>query len=485
MEKIQNYIGGKFIGPQNGNFLDNVNPSTGKIYSLVPDSNEKDVDAAVLAAVAAYPEWSNTPASIRSEYLNKISQKILANLDELAMAESIDNGKPLSLCKSLDIPRAATNFKFFAEAISQFHGEAFSTDQNSVMNALNYTTYSPLGVVVCISPWNLPLYSLTWKIAPALAAGNTVIAKPSELTPMTAFLFSKLVSEAGLPPGVLNILHGTGRGVGTPLITHPKVKAVSFTGSTQTGRTIASATAADFKKVSLEMGGKNANIIFADADFEKALKSTIRSSFLNQGQICLCGSRIFVERSIYNKFRDALVEETKKLKQGNPLSDGIDQGAVVSRNHMEKILSYIDLARAEGGKILCGGKREMLSGEQAEGFFIQPTLIEGLPFSCRTNQEEIFGPVATLIPFENEEELIAMVNSTKHGLSASVWTTNITRGLELPKKIEAGVVWVNTWMLRDLRTPFGGVKESGLGREGGMHALEFFSEIKNICVGLS
>lgn len=485
MEKILNFINGKHENPKNNKFLENVNPAIDKPYSLVPDSDSSDVEAAVIAAKNAFSSWSKTPASVRSEYLIKLSNKILENLDLLAMAESIDNGKPLSLCKSLDIPRASTNFKFFADSLTHFHGQSFFTDQNSVRNALNYTTYSPLGVVACISPWNLPLYSLTWKIAPALASGNTVIAKPSELTPMTAYLLSKMINEVGLPPGVLNILHGTGSNVGTPLITHPEVKAISFTGSTQTGRIINSLAAPLFKKISLEMGGKNANIIFADADFDKAIQSTIRSSFLNQGQICLCGSRIFIEKPIYEKFKNALVLETLKLKVGNPLVLNTDQGALVSKQHMDKVLSYLDLATSLGGKILCGGKRAQLEDENSNGYFIEPTLIEGLPSSCRVNQEEIFGPVATLIPFENEKEVIEMANSTKYGLSASIWTQNIERGHNLPSQIEAGVIWVNAWMLRDLRTPFGGMKESGMGREGGLEALAFFSEIKNICVGLT
>ena len=485
MEKIFNFIDGKLLAPKNGMYLNNFNPATGEVYSLVPDSNEFDVEAAFEAASKASLAWSQTPPAIRSEYLLKISNKILENLELLATAESIDNGKPKILCKSLDIPRAAQNFKYFAEALTQFHGESFVTDLDTHRKAINFTTYSPLGVVACISPWNLPLYSLTWKIAPALAAGNAVIAKPSELTPMTAYLLSKIIIEVGLPPGVLNIIHGIGNSVGAPLVSHTKVKAVSFTGSTQTGRTIANLCAPDFKKVSLEMGGKNANIIFADADFDKAIKSTVRSSFLNQGQICLCGSRIFIERSIYAKFRDELIKETLKQKVTNPLNEDCDQGALVSEQHLNKVLSYINLAIAEGGKILCGGKREVLPGENAKGYFIKPTLIEGLDFHCKTNQEEIFGPVATLIPFDTQEELIAMVNSTKYGLSASLWTSDIQRGLNLPAQIDAGVIWVNTWMLRDLRTPFGGIKESGLGREGGTEALAFFSEIKNTCVGLS
>jgi len=485
VEKILNLIDGKLSAPIDGKYLKNVNPSTGEFYSEVADSNEKDVELAINAAQKAYTAWSQTPAQIRSDYLMKLSQLILKNLDQLALAEATDNGKPLGLCKSLDIPRSAQNFKFFAEALTQFHGASFTTDLNKSFAALNYTTYSPLGVVACISPWNLPLYSLTWKIAPALAAGNCVIAKPSELTPMTAFLFSKLVIESGLPSGVLNILHGTGQNVGTPIITHAKIKAISFTGSTQTGRTIAKASAGEFKKIALEMGGKNANVIFADADFNKAVKSTIRSSFLNQGQICLCGSRIFVEKSIYQKFKEELILETKKLIVANPLNEDTDQGALVSKAHMKKVLSYIELAVSEGGKILCGGKQKILEGKNANGFFIEPTLIENLSNECRTNQEEIFGPVATLIPFESEDEVIEMINATKYGLSASVWTNNVNRAHKIPAKIEAGVVWVNSWMLRDLRTPFGGVKESGQGREGGMEALSFFSEIKNICVGIS
>ncbi len=475
MEKILNFIDGKFVEPISNKYLENYNPAIGEVYSSVSNSNGSDVDLAVLAAEKAFPAWSQTSARVRSDFLLKISDKILENLDQLAKAESIDNGKPYDLCKSLDIPRAALNFKYFAEALTQFHGESFKTDNI----ALNFTTYSPLGLVVCISPWNLPLYNLTWKIAPALAAGNTVIAKPSELTPMTAFLLSIIIKEVGLPDGVLNILHGEGSSVGTPLVTHKKVKAVSFTGSTQTGRTIAMAVASDFKKLSLEMGGKNANIIFADCDFDKAIKSTIRSSFLNQGQICLCGSRIFIEKTIYEKFKAELVKKTLELKVSNPLAHGTDQGALVSQAHMKKVLGFIELAKKEGGKILCGGERV-----GSVGFFVAPTLIEGLNFKCLTNQEEIFGPVATLIPFENEEELLSMVNSTKYGLSASVWTNNITRAHKISGQIDAGVVWINTWMLRDLRTPFGGVKESGLGREGGMEALTFFSEIKNTCVGL-
>lgn len=473
MEKILNYINGELVSGKQNKFLDNVNPATGQVYSLIPDSDASDIEAAIDAATKAYPAWSRLTFEERANYLNKISQKILDNVDALAKAESIDNGKPFKLAQTLDIPRSAKNFKFFAETISSLHGETFRTNKD----VINYTDYAPLGVVACISPWNLPLYSLTWKIAPALVAGNTVVAKPSEVTPMTAFLLSKICIEVGLPKGVLNIVHGLGPSVGSPLVSHKKIKAITFTGSTQTGRSIAVATAGQFKKLALEMGGKNANIIFADCNFEKTLETTIRSSFSNQGQICLCGSRIFVEKSIYEKFKTALVEKTKLLKQGDPLKADTDQGALVSEAHMQKVLRCITTAKEEGGKILIGGNRF-----DSPGFFVEPTLIEGLSYNSKTNQEEIFGPVAALIPFETEEELLKMVNSTNYGLSCSIWTNNINKAQRVADQVETGIVWVNTWMTRDLRTPFGGVKESGYGREGGLEALKFFSEVKNICI---
>lgn len=473
MEKILNYINGELVSGKQNKFLDNVNPATGQVYSLIPDSDASDVEAAIKAASDAFPAWSKLTVEERSNYLNLISQKILSQVDELAKAESIDNGKPFKLAQSLDIPRSAKNFRFFAETISSLHGESFRTNKD----VINYTDYAPLGVVACISPWNLPLYSLTWKIAPALVAGNTVVAKPSEVTPMTAYLLSKICMEVRLPKGVLNIVHGLGPSVGAPLVSHKKIKAITFTGSTQTGRSIAVATAGQFKKLALEMGGKNANIIFADCDFEKTIETTIRSSFSNQGQICLCGSRIFIEKSIYEKFKIALVEKTKTLKQGDPLKADTDQGALVSEAHMQKVLRCIATAKEEGGKILIGGNRV-----DGAGFFVEPTLIEGLSYNSKTNQEEIFGPVAALIPFESEEELLKMVNSTNYGLSCSIWTNNINKAQRIADQVETGIVWVNTWMNRDLRTPFGGVKESGYGREGGLEALKFFSEVKNICI---
>ena len=478
MQKILNYIGGEFVAPISGKFLDNFDPSRGAPYSLVPDSDAADVEKAVMAAEKAFPAWSETPVADRAAVLNKLADLIKRDFEEFAEAESRDNGKPISLAKMLDIPRSEANIRFFASAALQFHTEAYITDQA----ALNYVDKTPLGTVGIISPWNLPLYIFTWKVAPALAAGNCVVAKPSEITPMTAYMLSLRAKEAGLPPGVLNIVHGVGSKVGEPLVLHKKIKAISFTGSTATGRQIAKSIAGEFKKVSLEMGGKNANIIFADADFEKALETTVRSSFLNQGQICLCGSRIFVERSIYEKFRDQLVERAKKLKIGDPQVRSTQHGALVSKAHLDKVMGCVEIAKAEGGKILCGGKVPALEGELKNGYFLEPTLIENLDHLSKTNQEEIFGPVATLIPFDTEEQAIVMANSTKYGLSASIWTNDIKRGHRMARKIESGVVWVNTWLLRDLRTPFGGMKESGVGREGGMEALNFFTETKNICI---
>lgn len=480
MHKILNFIGGELVPPQNGRFLDNIDPSRGLAYSLVPDSDSQDVEAAIAAAENAFLRWSQTSVVERSAVLTKIADLIKRDRMALAIAESRDNGKPVSVSSTVDLPRAETNFRFFAAAIMQFHGETFMSDNI----AINYTDHSPLGVVGCISPWNLPLYLLTWKIAPALAAGNTVVAKPSEITPMTAYLLSKIAIEAGLPPGVLNIVHGTGPNVGEPLVNSDRVKAISFTGSTTTGRRINQTAASKFKKVSLEMGGKNANIIFADCDFEKALETTVRSSFANQGQICLCGSRIFVEKPIYDKFRDGLIARAQKLRIGDPQKPETEQGALVSKAHLEKVKAAIKMAKDEGGRILCGGQAPKLEGELSNGFYLEPTLIEGLDHMCVTNQEEIFGPVATLIPFTTEDDVIAMANSTRYGLSASVWTSDVTRAHRVSRRIESGLVWVNTWMHRDVRTPFGGVKESGVGREGGMHALHFFSEIKNICIAM-
>lgn len=478
MTSIENYIGGELVKPASGEYLDNVEPATGEVYSQIPDSDDRDVNLAVDAARAAFPKWSTTPADTRFEILMRLVSFIERDSEELARAESIDNGKPLTLARVMDIPRAASNFRFYATAAMHTSNESHET----VGQAINYTLRQPLGVVGCISPWNLPLYLFTWKIAPAIAAGCTVVAKPSEITPMTAYLLSKLCIEAGVPAGVLNIVHGLGPKVGAAIVGHRDVKAVSFTGGTKTGQEIALTAAPMFKKLSLELGGKNPNIIFADCNYDEMLETTVRSSFANQGQICLCGSRIFVERPIYERFKSDLVSRALEMNIGDPLDEATNVGAVVSEPHMEKILSYIELARTEGGTILAGGNRVRLNGRCANGFFIEPTVIEGLSHECRTNQEEIFGPVVSIMPFDSEAQVIAQANSVRYGLSATVWTENLSRAHRVSAALESGIVWVNCWLLRDLRTPFGGVKDSGIGREGGFEALKFFTEEKNVCV---
>lgn len=478
MEKIKNYIGGELVEPHGQKYLDNVNPATGEKYSLVPDSDEHDVHAAVKAAKEAFVSWSGLSAHERANYLRKISFHIEKNLEELARIESIDTGKPIKVARLVDLPRAVKNFKFFADAIEQHESESFDMPGE----AFNYTLREPLGVVGTISPWNLPLYLLSWKIAPALAAGNTVVAKPSEVTPATAYELAKICRAVGLPKGVLNIVHGLGGKVGTAITNHRDVKAISFTGSTRTGAEIAKTAAAQFKKVSLEMGGKNPTLVFADCDFDLTVDNTVRAAFANQGQVCLCGSRIFVERLIYDKFKAALIAKTENLVVGDPLDEKTDQGSLVSKMHFEKVLSCIDLAKTEGGKILTGGKKISLGGKNQNGFFVSPTLIEGLGASCRTNQEEIFGPVATLMPFDTESEVVEAANGTQYGLAASLWTRDEVRAKRVAAQMAVGVVWINCWMVRDVRTPFGGVKASGMGREGGRYALDFFTEAKNVCV---
>jgi aminomuconate-semialdehyde/2-hydroxymuconate-6-semialdehyde dehydrogenase len=476
--KLQNYINGKLVPPVKGNYLPNIEPATGEVYSEIPDSDAEDIQKAYEAAERAFPEWSNMSIDKRSRIMTRIADLIEEKLDELAAAESKDNGKPVKLATAVDIPRASSNFRFYATAIVHFASESHFMERT----AINYTLRRPIGVVGCISPWNLPLYLFSWKIAPALAAGNTVVAKPSEVTPMTAHLLSEICIEAGLPAGVLNIVHGLGGKAGQAIVEHPGIKAISFTGGTKTGEHLARTAAPMFKKLSLELGGKNPNIIFDDCDFEEALATTVRSSFANQGQICLCGSRVFIQRGIYEKFRDALVDKVSKSQVGDPNDTGTHIGAIVSKDHMEKVLSYIELAKEEGGKVLTGGERVNPGGRCENGFFIRPTIIEGLPHTCRTNQEEIFGPVVTLMPFDTEEEALEMANSTPYGLSSTIWTQDLNRAHRMAENIHAGIVWINCWLLRDLRTPFGGVKQSGVGREGGWEALRFFTEPKNVCV---
>lgn len=477
---LENYVGGNFIGPLSGKFIDGINPATGDTFCKIPDSNEKDVEVAVQAAKKAFPPWSVTPVENRFKILNRIADLIDAHADKLALAETNDNGKPLWLSHKVDIPRASANFRFFATGIIHFASESHTMEDKAV----NYTLRQPVGIVGCISPWNLPLYLFTWKIAPAIAAGNCVLAKPSEVTPVTAFLLSKICKEAGLPDGVLNIIHGTGPGAGEAIVSHTAVKAISFTGSTRAGERIARIAAPKFKKLSLELGGKNPAIIFADCNWNRMMDETIRSSFSNQGEICLCGSRILIEEPVYEKFKKDFIERTKQLTVGDPLEESSKQGAIVSKTHYEKILRCIETAKQEGGSILFGGNPVKLNGRCANGYFIEPTVIEGLGPNCQTNQEEIFGPVVTLQSFKSEEEALQLANATSYGLAAMIWTQDISKANRVAAKVESGIIWVNCWLLRDLRTPFGGMKNSGVGREGGWEALRFFTESKNVCIQL-
>ena len=478
--EIQNYIDGVFVAPASGKTIDNINPATGEVYGTIPRSDKRDVENAVAAAKRAFPSWSKLSAAERSSWLLKVANRIEERMEELALAESTDNGKPLKLARSVDIPRARDNFKFYATAILH---DAYETHDMGI-DGFNYTLRQPIGVAGCISPWNLPLYLFSWKIAPALAAGNTVVAKPSEVTPATAYLLSDILSEINFPKGVLNLVHGLGGEAGAAIVEHPNTAVISFTGGTATGKAISKVAAPMFKKLSLELGGKNANVIFDDCDFEEALKTTVRSSFANQGQICLCGSRIYVQRGIYEKFKTAFIQRVEGLTVADPLSDEARMGAIVSKDHFDKVLAYIELAKEEGGTLLHGGHAVSIEGRCENGYFIAPTVFEGLPATCRTNQEEIFGPVVTLTPFDTEEEALALANGTAYGLASTIWTTNLQVAHRMAAGLHAGIVWVNCWLLRDLRTPFGGVKQSGVGREGGFEALRFFTEPKNVCIKL-
>ena len=475
---IKNYINGEFVNPIENNWMPNYNPSNGKVSGQIPNSTKEDVEKAYEAAEKAFPKWSNTTLEERSKILSNIATLILERLDLLAVAESKDNGKPVSLAKEVDIPRAASNFQFFANAITQFSSEAH---ESIGLNAVNFTLRQPIGVVGCISPWNLPLYLFTWKIAPAIAAGNCVVAKPSEITPMTAFLLGEILQEAGLPKGVLNIVHGLGTTAGNAIVAHPNIKAISFTGGTKTGAHIAGIAAPMFKKLSLELGGKNPNIIFADCDYDKMLATTVRSSFANQGQICLCGSRILVEEKIYEKFKKDFIEKVAQLKVGNPSDETTNIGALVSMAHLEKVKGYIDSASKDGAKVLFGGNKVLVTGSE-NGYYLQPTIIEVTDNKCSLNQEEVFGPVVTIMSFKTDAEALQLANDVKYGLSATIWTHDLNRSMQFSKQLQTGIVWVNTWMLRDLRTPFGGQKDSGVGREGGLEALRFFTVPKNVCI---
>lgn len=474
MKTFQHFIGGQFLASVDSKTLDVINPATGTTYAHLCAGSEADVNKAVIAAQDAAYVWGRTSLMERQRILQAIADGILVRLEEFAQAEVLDTGRPISQARELDIPRAASNFSFFAAAASQLSSESHETPGR----AINYTLRQPIGVVGCISPWNLPLYLYTWKIAPALAAGNVVVSKPSELSPATAHLLGEVCIASGLPAGVLNIIHGTGPDVGEAIVRHHHVKAISFTGSTAVGKRIAGICAEQLKKVSLELGGKNPVIIFADCDYDEMLATTIRSSFSNTGQICLCGSRILVQRSIYKKFVEDFVAKTKALRIGDPFQEETQIGALISEGHMNKVLSYIELAQMEGGKIECGGRRI----EQKGGYYIEPTVITGLVQQCRTNQEEIFGPVVTIEPFDTELDALNLANQSVYGLAAVVWTNHLARSQRMASLLHAGIIWINTWLMRDLRTPFGGMKQSGVGREGGWEAIRFFTEAKNVTI---
>ncbi len=485
---LNNLINGRAVSPVNGRYLDLIEPATGSVHSRAPASGSEDVEAAVAAASAAFPAWASAPPQTRSQLLLRLADLIDANLEPLARAESIDTGKPIALARSVDIPRSAANLRFFADAVQRVPTESFDFDGAGTpggIPALNTTLRHPRGVAGLISPWNLPLYLLTWKIAPALATGNTAVCKPSEVTPTTAAMLGELSITAGLPPGVLNIVHGLGSECGAAIIRHPDVPTISFTGSTKVGQWIAQNAGSMLKRISLELGGKNPFIVFDDADFDAALTTAVRAGFTNQGQVCLCGSRLLVHDSIYDRFIAAYIERVRALKLGDPLDESTQQGALVNRSQLDKVSSYVELARQLGGKILCGGgppPTASLSARCRNGYFFESTVIAGLDPTCRVEQEEIFGPVVTVQRFRDEAHALSLANGTPYGLAATLFTSNPDRGQRIAANLDAGIVWVNCWMVRDLRTPFGGMKQSGVGREGGMEAIKFFTEPKNVCV---
>jgi len=475
MKIIQNYINGKFCKKEE--IIEDINPATGKIIASIPKSNLDDVEKAVCAADEARVNWSNLSLEERTNWLEKIAIVLESRSEEIASLESLDTGKPIALARAVDAARSVTNFRFFAEFARSYSEEKFEME-----DATNHVILKPVGIAGLITPWNLPLYLLSWKIAPAIVMGNTVVAKPSELTPLTANLLAEVIHEVGLPAGVVNIVHGLGSEVGQAIVEHPKVNLISFTGGTQTGRKVAETASPMFKKLSLELGGKNATIVLDDTNLDEAIPGIAKSAFMNQGQVCLCGSRIFISNKIWDVFIEKFINYVEDMKIGDPSLEDSDLGSLVSFAHRDKVESYIHLAQREGGKILSGGGSPNLSSPFDKGAFLEPTVVSNLSHMSRTATEEIFGPVVTLHPFETEEEAIEMANCTNYGLAGSVWTGDKERGTRIAEKIETGMVWVNTWLHRDLRVPFGGIKDSGVGREGGRWSLSFFSEAINICV---
>ena len=476
--QIYNYINGEFILPTSGKMLDDINPATGQIIAQIPDSNDDDVAKATMAARRALPDWRGLSKDERINWLNKIAQALEDRTEDIAKTESMDTGKPIGLARRVDAARSISNFRFFAQHASQQTENKFT-----MADATNYVIRKPVGVVGLITPWNLPLYLLSWKVAPALVMGNTIVAKPSEMTPLTANLLAQTLDDIKFPKGVVNIVHGLGPIAGQAILEHPDITAISFTGGTETGKIVARTAGPMFKKLSLELGGKNATIILDDADLDVAANGAAKAAFTNSGQVCLCGSRVLIDTKIYDVFVPKFIAAVAAMKVGNPDDESTDIGSVISQQHMEKVQSYIELAKQEGGRIAYGGQRIIPKQPSlCNGSFICPTIIENLSITSRCATEEIFGPVVTLHRFDSDEQAIEMTNSTQYGLAGSIWTTNTSRGKEFAKQVDSGILWVNTWLHRDLRTPFGGVKNSGVGREGGDWSLNFFSELSNICV---
>jgi len=473
---LRNYVGGCFVEHDGSEWMDVLEPATGERFARLPLSGSNDVDAAVEAAREAQPGWAALGKDSRADWLDRIADSLEVSFEEVAELESRDTGKPISLARAVDANRSVANFRFFAGLIREQEKETFEME-----DATNYVVNRPVGVGALITPWNLPLYLLSWKVAPAIGMGNTVVCKPSELTPMTADLLMRVIDGVGLPAGVVNLVHGDGMGAGSPLVAHPGIDLVSFTGGTATGEKVAESAAPAFKKLSLELGGKNSSIVFADCDMEKTIAGVVRSGFLNQGQVCLCGSRILVEDSVYDEFERAFVEAVEQMRIGDPADDSTDLGALISKDHLQKVQGYVDIAIEEGGRILTGGTPCLPSGFE-EGNWMAPTVIADLPPESRCSTEEIFGPVVTLHRFQSEEEAVGIANGTRYGLAGSVWTSDMEKGKRVSESMESGMVWVNTWLHRDLRVPFGGVKDSGVGREGGRWSLGFFSEAMNVCL---
>ena len=473
---LMNYIAGEFVRQSSEDWMDVFEPATGKQFAKVPHSGPQDIDKAVAAARTAQPSWGALTHSVRADWLDRIADSLEAKYEDIAALESRDTGKPIALARAVDAYRSVANFRFFADLVREQGVERFE-----MSDATNIVVSKPVGVAALITPWNLPLYLLSWKVAPAIGMGNTVICKPSELTPMTANLLMETIHEVGLPSGVVNLVHGDGISAGAPLTSHPDVDLVSFTGGTATGAKVAAAASPQFKKLSLELGGKNASIVFADCDLEKTVEGVTRAAFLNQGQVCLCGSRILIEDSIYDEFVERFVDSVESMKIGDPSDESTQLGALISAEHLQKVEGYVSIAREEGGEVLTGGS-PCLPKEFENGNWMAPTVIGGLPVDSRCSTEEIFGPVVTIHRFENEQEAVDIANNTRYGLAGSVWTSDLEKGRRVAEGIDTGMVWVNTWLHRDLRVPFGGVKDSGVGREGGRWSLGFFSEPLNICL---